>query len=96
MSRSVNEVKDPRSVLKLTSSPPLTRGLPLASNSCTVTVEVLVPSAVIELGDAVMVEVVASAGPTSKVTVAEPISKEPNVPVTVASPVEVVEVRIAV
>ena len=96
MSRSVNEVKDPRSVLKLTSSPPLTRGLPLASNNWTVSVEVLAPATLIQSLHAALPVLVASAGPTSKVTVAEPMSKEPNVPVTVASPVEVVEVRIAV
>ncbi len=68
----------------------------MASNSWTVTVEVLVPSAVIELGDAVMVEVEASAAPTVKVTVAVSVmADEFKVPLTVAVPT-VVEVRIAV
>ncbi len=58
---SMTGLKIPRSVLKATLSPPLTKGLSLASFSWTVRVETLLPSAVMELGEAVMVEVLPSA-----------------------------------
>ncbi len=90
-------LKVPRSVLKTTVSPPLTRGLPLASFSWTVRVEELIPSAGIELGEAVMVEVEASAAPTVKVTLAESVRGDKfNVPVTVAGPGVAAEVRVTV
>ena len=49
--------------------------------------EVVIPSAVMELGAALMVELEASAAPTVKATVAEsPMAEEFTFPVTVASP----------
>ncbi len=94
---SVTGLKVPRSVLKTTVSPPLTRGLPLASFNCTVMVEARVTSAVMELGEAVMVEVEASAAPTVKVTLAESAMADKfNVPVTAAGPGVVAEVRVTV
>ncbi len=69
----------------------------LASLSCTVIVEVVTPSAVIEVGDAVMVDVAAAAGPGVNVTVALSVmADELTVPVTVAVPVVVAEVNVAV
>ncbi len=66
----------------------------MASISWTVTVEVVIPSAVMELGAALMVELEASASPTVKATVAEsPMVEEFKFPVTVASPEVVAEVR---
>ncbi len=68
----------------------------MASFSWTVRVETLVPSAVMELGKAVMVEVLPSAAPTVKVTLAESARGDKfNVPVTVAGPV-VAEVSVKV
>lgn len=51
----------PRLRLMTTVSPPLVIRLPLASKSVTVTVDVLVPFAVIEVGEATMVDLAAEA-----------------------------------
>ncbi len=60
-------------------------------------VDVLLPSAVMLVGDAVMVDVVADAGPTVSVTVAlSVIDAAFTVPVTVAVPVVVGDVNVAV
>ncbi len=71
--------------------------MPLASLSWTVMVEVDVPSAVIEIGAAVMVEVAAEGGPVVKLTVASSaMAAAFTVPVTVAVPSVVEEVSVAV
>ena len=60
-------------------------------------VEVVAPSAVIDVGAAVIVDCVASAGPGSKSTVAlSVIEAALTVPVTVAVPEVVDEVSVAV
>ena len=60
-------------------------------------VDVLVPLAVIEVGDAVMVEVVALAAPGTKLTVSlSVIDTPPTVPVIVDVPAVVAEVNVAV
>jgi hypothetical protein len=51
----------PRVRLMTTVSPPLVIRLPLASKSVTVTVDVLVPFAVMEVGEATMVDLAAEA-----------------------------------
>ena len=69
----------------------------MESFSWTARVEALLPSAVMELGEAVMVEVEASAAPRVKVTLAESARGDKfNFPVTVAGPGVVAEVRVAV
>ncbi len=86
----------PRFVASVTVSPPVVRLFALVSFSCTVMVEVVTPSAVIEAGAAVIREVVASATPGVRVTVALfVIAAAFTVPVTVAMPV-VVEVNVDV
>ena len=55
----------------VTAAPPAARLFPLASFSCTVSVLVLVPFAVSDVGLAVTVLVVADAAPAVSVTVAE-------------------------
>ncbi len=93
---SVTEPKLPRSVARVTVSPPLVRLMLEASFSCTVIVEVDEPSATIEVGAAVISDVVASAAPGVKVTVAvSVIATAFTVPVIVAVPVTV-EVSVAV
>ena len=65
--------------------------------SCTVIVDVLEPSAVVEVGDAESVDVAAEAAPGMKLTVAlSVIDAAFTVPVTVAVPVVVAEVKVAV
>ncbi len=59
--------------------------------------EVLVPFAMIVAGVAVMVEVDVEAGPTTNMTAVEFVMADPfNVPVIVAVPKEVEDVRVAV
>ncbi len=88
--------KVPRSVASVTVSPPEVRLLLLMSRNCTVMVEVDTPSAVIEAGATVIKDVVASATPGVRVTVAlSVIAAAFTVPVTVAVPV-VVDVSVAV
>ncbi len=87
----------PKVVASVTVSPPVVRLFALVSFSCTVIVEVDTPSAVIEAGAAVIRDVVASATPGVRVTVAlSVIAVAFTVPVTVADPVVVVEVKVAV
>jgi hypothetical protein len=87
----------PRSVARATVSPPLVKLLLLASFTCTVIVEVVMPSATIEVGAAVISEVVASAAPGVNVTVAvSVIATAFSVPVIVAVPTVVAEVNVAV
>ena len=70
--------------------------MPLASIAWTVTVEVVTPSAVIDSGAAVSVVLAADAGPGVKVTVASSTTDSPSiVPVTVALPAVVLDVRMA-
>ena len=89
--------KVPKSVASVTVSPPVVRLMPLLSFSCTVMVEVDTPSAVIEVGAAVIKDVVASATPGVRVTVAlSVIAAAFTVPVIVADPAVVVEVSVAV
>ena len=56
-------LSEPKLVATVTVSPPEVRLLPLASLSWTVMVLVLEPTAMIEVGAAVIVDWVASAGP---------------------------------
>ncbi len=71
--------------------------MPLASLSWTVMVEVDVPSAVIDVGAAVMVEVAAEGGAVVKLTVALSVMAAAfSVPVMVAVPTVVAEVSVAV
>ncbi len=89
--------KAPKSVASVTVSPPSSRLFPLLSFNCTVMVEVDTPSAVIEAGAAVIKDVVPSATPGVKVTVASSvIAAVFTVPVIVAGPKVVVEVKVAV
>ncbi len=93
----VTTLNVPRVVPSVTVSPPVVRLLPLASLSRTVIVEVDVASAAIEVGEAVINEVVADAAPVVKLTVALPVMATAfTVPVTVAVPVVVAEVSVAV
>jgi hypothetical protein len=62
---SVTPVSEPAVELSVTASPPEVSSFPLASSAWTVTVEVDDPSAVIEPGDAEIVDVAADAGPTA-------------------------------
>ncbi len=94
---SVTEPKVPRSVARATVSPPLARLIVLTSFNCTVIVEVVAPSATIEVGAAVISDVAGSAGAGSNVTVAvSVIAAAFTVPVIVAVPGAVGEVRVAV
>ncbi len=94
---SVTEPMVPKSVASASVSPPLIRLLLLASFSCTLIVEVVTPSATIEVGAAVISDVVASAAPGINVTVAVSVMATAfTVPVIVAVPVVVAEVSVAV
>ena len=94
MSVTVSSV--PRVVDSVTVSPPVVRLLPLASLSCTVIIEVDVPLAVMEVGAAVINEVVAAGAPGLKLTVALSVMADPfTVPEMVAVPAVVAEVSVA-
>ena len=94
---SVTEPTLPRSVARATVSPPLIRLLLFESFSCTVIVEVSTPSATIEVGAAVISDVVASAASGVNVTVSvSVIAAAFTVPVIVAVPTVVAEVNVAV
>ena len=94
---SVTTLNVPRVVPNVTVSPPVVRLLPLASLSRTLTVDVDVPSAAIEVGEAVINEVAADAAPVVKLTMTLSVIGVPfTVPVTVAVPVVVAEVSVAV
>jgi hypothetical protein len=87
----------PEVVDKVTTDPPVVRLFPLASLACTVIKEVLIPSATIEVGVALIVEVTALAVPGVKVTLAVVVTGVPFiVPVTVAVPAVVDEANVAV
>ena len=93
---SVTELKLPKSVANVTVSPPLSRLLLFASFSWTLIVEVVAPSAIIEVGAEVISDGVGSAAPGVNVTVAlSVIAAAFTVPVIVAVPV-VVEISVAV
>ena len=84
---SVTAERLPAVVARATVPPPLVRLFPVASLSCTVMVDVLLPSAAIEVGDAEIVEVDAEAAAAAKVTVALLVIAAPfSVPVIVAVP----------
>ena len=94
---SVTAERLPAVVLRTTVVPPVVRLLLFASLSWTVMVEVVTPSAVIEVGLAVMVEVAGDGAPTVNVTVASSVMADPfRVPVIVALPGAADEVRVAV
>ena len=94
---SVTADNDPSVVDKVTDAPPVVILLPLASLSCTVIVVVLMPSAVMVLDAAVIVDVAALAGPGTKLTNSLSVmAAELTVPVTVAIPALVDEVSVAV
>ena len=85
-----------------TAGPPVVRLLLFTSRACTVITWVLEPSAVIDAVAGATVECAASTAPGVKVTTdddaptAVPIAAPPKVPVTVAEPVVVGEVNVAV
>ncbi len=89
--------RPPSVVAKATVSPPIVRLLPLTSRSWTVIVEVEDPSAVMDVGEALINEVPASAVPGTKLTTAlSMIAAALTVPVMMAVPADVDEVRVAV
>jgi hypothetical protein len=92
----VTEPTLPLVVLRATVPPLAVRLFPLASLSWTVIVEVLEPFATIEVGDAVIWDVAVAAGPGVKVTTSLSVIAFPfRVPVIVALPAVVDEVRVA-
>ena len=94
---SVTPPRLPNVVPNATASPPAVRSLLFASLSWTVIVDVLLPSAVMLVGDAEIVDVVADAAPGVRVTVASSvIDAALTVPVTSAVPVVVGDVSVAV
>ena len=94
---SVTELSEPNVVAKATVSPPVVRLLLLASRNCTVIVDVEEPSAVMEIGAALINELVASAVPGTKLTAAlSMMAAALTVPDTMAVPVEGDEVSVAV
>lgn len=95
---SVTPLSVPAVVERATVAPPVVSGVSDASRSSTVIVDVLVPSAGIEVGDAVICDVAPDAGPGPvNVTVAVSVIDEPfTVPLTVALPGVEADVRVAV
>lgn len=86
----------PLVVESLIELPPLVRLLPFASLACTVTVVVLEPFAVIEVGLAAIVEVVGEIAPGANVTVPVAVSGEPPIfPLTVTACAVVDEVSVS-
>ncbi len=93
---SVTGPSEPRVVDSATVSPPLFRLTPLASLSCTVIADVLVPLATMDVGLAVIVEVAAEGCLAWKVTVAlSVIGWLFTVPVMVAVPAVAEDVSVA-
>jgi hypothetical protein len=93
---SVTEESVPNVVLSVTVAPPEVKLFPLASFNWTVMVDVLVPLAVIDEGEAVMVDVVALAVPATNATVSLSVMVTPlTVPVRVDVPAVVEEVNVA-
>jgi hypothetical protein len=94
---SVTEERVPSVLLSVTDAPPEVKLFPLASFNWTVMVEVFVPFAVIDVGEAVMVEVNALAVPATNATVSLSVMvTPPTVPVMVDVPAVVEEVKVAV
>jgi hypothetical protein len=88
---------DPDVVVASIASPPVVRGFPNASRTSIVIVDVLVPSAVIFVGDAINVVCEALAAPGTNVTVSLSVMvTPPTVPVMVDVPAVVEEVNVAV
>jgi hypothetical protein len=80
-----------------TVAPPDVNGLPNASSNVTVTVEVATPSAVIDVGDALIVDVVAEGAPATNATEAFAVPAfPPTVNDTVEVPAVVALVNVAV
>ena len=97
MPLSVTAESVPNVLLNVTVAPPEVRLFPLVSLSWTVIVEVLVTFAVIDEGDAVIVEVDALAVPGTNVTVSLSVmATPPTVPVMTELPAVVDEVSVAV
>ena len=95
---SVTLLSEPAVVESATVAPPVVSGIPDASRSSTVMVEVLEPFAGIEVGDAVICDVAPDGGPGPvNVTVAVSVIAEAfTVPLTVALPDVDEEVSVAV
>jgi len=94
---SVTELNVPVVVDKPTVAPPVVRLFPFASFACTVIVDVLTPSAVMDVGEAVISDVAALAAPGANIIISLSAILEPLIfPVTVAGPATVDEVSIAV
>jgi hypothetical protein len=94
---SVTEDNDPSVVESVTVAPPVVILFPFASFNCTVMTVVLEPFAVIVFEAAVIVEVAVLAGPAVKFTASlSAIAELFNVPLTVAVPVLVTDVNVAV
>ena len=98
MPLSVTPLSVPAVVERATVAPPVVSGIPEASRSSTVIVDVLVPFAGIVVGEAVICDVAPDGGPgPTKVTVAVSVIAEPfTVPLTVALPPVDEEVSVAV
>ena len=94
---SVTEDSVPSVLLSVTVAPPVVRSLSEASFNCMIIVVIDVPSAVIEVREAVMVEFAALDTPLfTKATVSSsPIDVPANVPVITELPAAVAEVRVA-
>lgn len=93
---SVTAVTVPSVVDKVMVAPPVVRLLPLASFAWIVISDVLAPSAVMDVGDAVIVVVAVLAEPVTKLTVAlSVIAVLFNVPVMVAIATMVPDVSVA-
>ena len=94
---SVTAESVPNVVDSVTVAPPVVRLFPFASFACTVIVVVLVPLAVIDDEAAVIVDVAALITPGTNVTTSlSAIEDPPRVPVMVAVPVVVEDVKVAV
>ena len=94
---SVTLPNTPEVVASVMVAPPVVKLFPLTSFSCTVMVEILVPLAVIDEGEALISEVVVLAAPGVKVTVSLSVIEAPLIlPVMVAVPAVVDEVNVAV
>ena len=94
---STTAVNDPVVVDNSTVAPPAVTAFPLASTNCTVTDDVLTPSATMLTGTALIEEVAGSGSPSLKTTVAfSPIAVRFSVPVIVAVPAVVEDKSVAV
>ena len=94
---SVTALSVPSVVDNVTVAPPEVRLLPLLSFNRTVTVDVLVPFAVIDAGAVAIVDADALAVPVVNVTVSVSVMVvPPTVPEMVAVPAVVAEVSVAV